>query len=211
MRLHSNDERRVYWSPVSYQVTTHTTLLLRLSDGADSQAWHEFCDRYGELIHTVSRRYSLQSADCDEVLQDVLVALSRAMPGFQYDPAKGKFRSYLKTVVLHAIFRRKAQSQGEVPLDDVGALTGALVIDQHSEETWEAEWRQYHLRMAMRTIHAEFSRADVTAFKAYALEGMEARASAELLGLSIDQIYQAKSRILKRLSQIVEKQIKDEG
>jgi RNA polymerase sigma-70 factor (ECF subfamily) len=190
------------------QTTTHTTLLTRLSEGTDASAWREFCDRYGELIRSFARQQNLQAADCDDVLQDVLTALSQSMPQFRYDPAKGKFRSYLKTVVMHAISRKIGQKRGELPLDTVGE---GAVSSSDAGQAWEAEWRQYHLRRAMRTIEAESSPTDRAAFARYALRGEDARKTAESLGLSVDQVYQAKSRILKRLSQIIDQQVREEG
>ena len=94
--------------------STHTSLLARLSDGVDPSAWKEFHDRYSDLILGFAHRYGLQSADRDDVAQEVLLSLSKAMEGFTYDPAKGKFRSYLKTVTLRTIFRilRQKQRQG---------------------------------------------------------------------------------------------------
>ncbi len=83
--------------------TTHTSLLVRLSEGVDPGAWKDFHDRYQELIKGFGRRYGLQAADCEDAAQEVLLALSRSMGDFNYDPAKGKFRSYLKTVAVRII------------------------------------------------------------------------------------------------------------
>ena len=75
------------------QTATHTTLLARLSQGSDGAAWAEFHERYGELIRRFARSRSMQSSDCDDILQEVLLSLSKTMPTFQYDPTRGKFRS----------------------------------------------------------------------------------------------------------------------
>lgn len=193
------------------QTTTHATLLARVAVGTDPTAWREFAARYGELIRGFALRRNLQAADCDDVVQEVLLSLSKSMPNFQYDPAKGKFRSYLKTVVLHAIFKFSRQKQGEVALEDIEQATRTAAADESTERFWDAEWRQYHLRQAMQIIAAEFNPADRAAFQAYAVEGRDAPAVAAELGLSLDQVYQAKSRILKRLGQVIERQVEDEG
>lgn len=191
--------------------TTHATLLARLSDGNDRGAWAEFLDRYSDLIRGFARRQGVQQAECDDVLQDVLIALTKAMPGFSYDPAKGKFRSYLKTVVLHVIYRKSCQTKGLQSLEHLEELTALGVADEAVEAQWEAEWRQYHLRLAMKTIGAEFNDADRQAFERYALAGEEAQKTAESLQMSVEQVYQAKSRILRRLGDLIDLQIQDEG
>ncbi|UCD76032.1 MAG: hypothetical protein JSV91_03740 [Phycisphaerales bacterium] len=60
-----------------------------------------------QFFHGFARRRGLQPADCEEVTQGVSLSLSKAMPDFQYDAGKGKFRPYLKTATLHAIFEIK--------------------------------------------------------------------------------------------------------
>jgi RNA polymerase sigma-70 factor (ECF subfamily) len=190
---------------VRYQ-TTHTTLLKRVSDGED-EAWEEFCDRYGTLIRNVARRRGLQTTDCDDVLQNVLLALAKAMPGFRYDPERGMFRSYLKTAVERAIRKKLCQNPSHLSLepDDVPGDQGV------HQSTWDEEWRCYHITQAMKAIQAEFNEMDRRAFQLYAVEGREAKATAEGLGMSVDQVYQAKSRITRRLRQIVEEQVREEG
>lgn len=193
------------------QTQTHVTLLNRLAESRDRAAWDEFCARYGTLIRGFSRRYGLQPADVDDVEQDVLFSLSKSLPNFTYDPAKGKFRSYLKTVVIHAAQRKLLQKLSGARLEDVESSTRAQAADAGVDEKWEAEWRQYHLGRAMRTVRAEFSEADLEAFDRYALAGEEPRRVGEDLGLSVDQVYQAKSRITRRLAVLVADQVSEEG
>lgn len=65
------------------QTMTHATLLERVSQSKDPLAWHDFCARYESLIRGFARRQGLQGADCDEVMQDVLMALTHALPEAQ--------------------------------------------------------------------------------------------------------------------------------
>ncbi|GMU84053.1 MAG: hypothetical protein AMXMBFR47_39230 [Planctomycetota bacterium] len=191
--------------------TTSAKLLARVAEGADPAAWREFCDRYGELIRSFARRKGVQEADCDDLLQDVLISLTKALPGFTYDPSRGKFRSYLKTIVLRSIFRKSRQKGAEVDLEGIEDLTRAASTDPEVDDFWEAEWRQHHVRLAMRTLSAEFNSADQAAFQAYAVEGQDAAAVAQRLGLSVAAVYQAKSRMVKRLSELIAGQVAEEG
>lgn len=193
------------------QTTTHGTLLARLSGGNDASAWGEFLDRYGDLIRRFAVRRGMQAADADDVTQDVLMSLTRSMPGFRYDPAKGKFRSYLKTAVLRAVIKKNRQKPGEVKIGDVEAAVTRALDDATIDEVWEVEWRQYHLRQAMRAIDVEFNATDRAAFAQYAVDGRPAQETADALDVSVEQVYQAKSRILKRVRQLIEQQIRDEG
>jgi len=191
--------------------TTHATLLARLAEGVDPAAWREFHDRYADLLRGFTHRYGLQAADCDDATQEILLSLAKSVGKFQYDPAKGKFRSYLKTVAVHTVFRILRQKKGAPALELTGEEVDSAAADPTVEAWWEEEWRQYHVRHAMRRLESEFSEQDRMAFAQYAVNGRPASETAAELGLSVDQVYQAKSRILKRLSALIAKQIEEEG
>ncbi|CAG1007128.1 hypothetical protein PHYC_03394 [Phycisphaerales bacterium] len=188
------------------QTATHTTLLTRLADAGDAMAWRDFLARYGDLIRGFCQRRGLQAADCEDVQQEVLLSLTKSMGQFRYDPAKGLFRSYLKTVVMNAISRRLCQNPAHAGLSQASA-----VGDSAGEEHWEQEWRQHHFRQAMRVIESEFSESDRRAFAMYAVEGRGVPETARELGISPDAVYQAKSRVLRRLGQLIEGQVAEEG
>jgi RNA polymerase sigma-70 factor (ECF subfamily) len=197
---------------VPLQTSTHASLLARLAGGSDTQAWREFDERYRELLWRFARSRGLQPADADDVAQDVLHALTKRLPKFEYDPAKGRFRDYLKTSAARAVWKKLAElsgvakaAGGEEPTPDVA------VIDDAVDRSWEAEWRQYHMRLAMSRIRSEFNAQDVAAFEMYAAGSEAAPAVAASLALSVDQVYQAKSRILRRLKAIIAEQTADEG
>jgi RNA polymerase sigma factor (sigma-70 family) len=197
---------------------THISLLGRLADSQAGPAWSEFLDRYGDLIRGFCLRRGLQPADCEDVTQDVLLSLSKSMPQFQYDPAKGLFRSYLKTVVMNAISRRIRQNPAAVRLLESAAGpsadggSGWVASEEPEDESrWEDEWRQYHFRRAMRIVESEFKDSDRAAFKKYAIEGLDVKSVAAEVGISVDAVYQAKSRIVRRLGQLIELQVAEEG
>ena len=192
-------------------LTTHVSLLERLADETDRAAWREFHDRYADLLRGFARRRGLQPADADEIVQDVLFALQKSLPGFTYDPEKGKFRSYLKTVALRTIFRNSGQNHRPAQLQQIEEATRVAALDEDVDAAWEAEWRDHHLRRAMRLITVDFSERDRNAFQLYAVEDQPVVAVAEALGMSTDAVYQVKSRILKRLSAIIAEQVAAEG
>lgn len=192
--------------------TTRGSLLARLSAGQDELAWQEFCGQYGDLIRRVAQRRGLQPADGDDILQDVLVRLTRAMPGFEYDQARGRFRGYLKRVVLSAISDRFRQGRGASDVQTLGTDSEtAAAVWPEADAVWEQEWRTYHVMQAMRTIDVEFSEKDRLAFGQYGEQGIAAAVVAEQLGMSVDAVYQAKSRILRRLAELVAEQVAEEG
>lgn len=196
---------------MSAQTTTHQSLLARVSEGKDPSAWPEFCGRYEELIRRFAQRRGVRGADGDDVVQDVLLALNRAMPGFEYDPQKGKFRAYLKTIVIRAIVRKFRDDSGAASLEQINQATWIQAADQQVDDLWEDEWRQHHLRRALKVVETEFGTGDVQCFREYVIAGKDANVVAQQLGMSIAQVYQAKHRMLKRLRTVIAEQVGDEG
>lgn len=190
----------------------------------DQEAWRAFHDRYGDLIRGFARVRGVQPADCDDLVQEVMVSLARVMQnGFVYDPSKGTFRSYLKTTVIHAIARRARQNRAVTGLEEYDgrgtpvaggggpAMAGGGDGGGEGDEAWEQQWRQHHTRLAMKTIEGEFNATDLEAFQRYALMQHDAATVARDLRISVESVYQAKSRILRRLSKVIAEQIGEEG
>ena len=89
-------------NPVSDTQTSYT-LLTRVRDVSDQQAWQEFVECYAPKIFLWCRRFHLQESDASDVTQEVLVKLVGAMQSFVYDPARGSFRGWLKTITTNAV------------------------------------------------------------------------------------------------------------
>lgn len=190
-----------------YDRSTHASLLQSLAQGPRSESWSRFCEQYGELIRGFARRQGLQPGDCEDVLQDVLMSLIRDLPKFQYDPARGRFRGYLKTITLHVIYNRARRASPQ----ELDTQVADAEADAGIDAAWEAEWRGHHVRQAMRAIDAEFNDKDRQAFQLYAVEGRPPADTAAALGMTPDQVYQAKSRIARRLAELIEAQVAEEG
>ena len=126
-----------------------------------------------------------------------MFSLSKSMPGFRYDPTKGQVPlTTSRPNVMHAISKKACQTGVASRLSDVGSQS---LPSGEEDAQWEAQWRQYHLRRALTVVETEYSHLDRQAFERYALGGEEVKAVAEALNMSIDHVYQAKSRIARRI------------
>ena len=87
--------------------TTSKTLLRDLGADARSPRWAEFVARYRPMMEAfLAARYPSLAADADDLVQETLVALSRALPDYRRAPGeRGAFHNYLTGVL-----RNKAAS-----------------------------------------------------------------------------------------------------
>jgi RNA polymerase sigma-70 factor (ECF subfamily) len=88
--------------PADSEPLTGSTLLVLQRDPADARAWDGFVRRYGLLIYRWCRRWRLQDADAENITQEVLTRLVQKLRTFSYDPLKGTFRGWLRTLAQRA-------------------------------------------------------------------------------------------------------------
>ncbi|HVK08659.1 MAG TPA: sigma-70 family RNA polymerase sigma factor [Gemmataceae bacterium] len=180
---------------------TSTSLLARLQQApADQSAWAEFDRRYGPRIHAWGRRWGLQEADAQDVSQDVLLKLVRAMQAFRYDPAQ-RFRGWLKTVTHHvwqdlARGRRPVASGGGPSADDP---LQSLAARDDLAAGLEAAYEQELLARALERVRPRVQPQTWEAFRLTAFDGLSGAEAAARLGIPVTSVYKAKSNVQKLL------------
>ena len=190
--------------------STSPTLLARLRNPEDREAWAEFDLLYRDLILSYCRARGLQLADAEDVTQSVQASLFDGLRAFTYDPERGLFRNYLRRTVQNAIyhFLRRSSRNRERPGSD--ALAEAFAGgDEGDDELWEREWMHHHLRLAMQAIRRSSSPAQVEIFEKL-LNGSTVEDVAAEMGLSVGAVYKSKQRVRARLRELVAMQIRNE-
>ena len=183
---------------------THASLLLRVRDPSDREAWFEFAEIYRPVIVRLARTKGMQDADADDLAQRVLVSIAGAIDRFEPNDKRAKFRTWLKRVSENAILN--AITRGA---KDVG--TGGDVIDSLLErepascgpdsDLLRIEYRREVFNWAARRIRDEFEPATWDAFWQTAVEAREVEDVAAELGKNRGSIYAARSRVMRRLKE----------
>jgi RNA polymerase sigma factor (sigma-70 family) len=183
---------------------TRASLLVRIRDGRDHDAWRQFVQVYAPVVYAFARKRGLQDADAADVMQDVLRSVSRAAGRLNYDPSRGSFRGWLYTVARNKIFnslngsrRDPAQGSGDTGVrQKLEELPGA---EMQLAEAWDEEYERSVAALAMRRVQGEFKPATWQAFWGTAVEGRQAADVGEQLQMSPGAVYVARSRVLARL------------
>lgn len=183
---------------------TRPTLLQRLPDAADGEAWRAFVETYGPLIFRFAVRRGVPPADAADLLQEVLMRVARGMGEFAYDRSKGRFRGWLFTIAWRALIdRAKADKRRAEVVDDRLDERPAADADREIEAHWNEEYRRQLLRHALPLVRPQFAGKTWEAFRLTALDNRDAASVAEELGLSLGAVYIARSRVIARLREKV--------
>jgi RNA polymerase sigma-70 factor (ECF subfamily) len=182
--------------------TTSASLLERLRRPDERAAWERFVELYTPLIYYWARRVGLQPSDAADLVQDVFTLLVRKLPEFAYDRHKS-FRGWLRTVTLNK-WRENRRRRTVPAREEGGPALSDLVSPEDPEAFTEAEYRQYLARRALELMQKEFPATTWKACWEVVVSGRPAGEVAAQLGLSVDSVYAAKSRVLRRLRRELE-------
>jgi RNA polymerase sigma-70 factor (ECF subfamily) len=181
--------------------TSHS-LLEGARDPGDAASWRKLTDLYSPLIRRWVRPYVAQAADADDVIQDVLTMLVRELPCFEHNGRPGAFRAWLKAMTVNRLRehwrRRQVASGGDAVTDQLHQLE-----DPNSDlsRSWDEEHDRHVAQTLLESIRLEFQPATWRAFEAIVRDGRPTGEVAAELGLSVNAVLIAKSRVLKRLRQ----------
>ena len=190
---------------------TSITLLDRVGlTPNDEVAWARFVDLYGSKIRGWCQRWGLQSADTEDVTQEVLLRLAQKLGTFQYDPSRS-FRGWLRTITQNALADfladRKRQCSGsgdDEVLDQLRSIQARDDLAEHLREQFDAEI----VAVACARARARVEAQTWEAFRLTAYEGMSGDDVAARLGMSRATVFKAKSRVLGFLREEI-KQLDD--
>lgn len=186
---------------------TRLSLLVRIKDLSDTQAWSEFAEIYTPVLYGFLRRRGLQDADAADVTQEVFRSVARSIKGFDCDRQKGSFRGWLLTVARSKLMNFRASRQGQVLGSADTAVQRQLEAQPAAEsedDVWEQEYRRSVFEWAVGQIRGHFQDATWQAFWQTSVEGKSTRDVAEALGMSEGAIYVARCRVLAQIKKKIQ-------
>jgi RNA polymerase sigma-70 factor (ECF subfamily) len=182
-------------------VETSFSLLDRLSGPSDPDAWRQLVELYTPLLSSWMARYRIQPADADDLVQEVLLAVSREMPRFRHSRQPGAFRGWLRTILVHRLrnYWRKQRRPDAAPGAVQQQLDQLEDAASHLSHVWNRDHDQQVLNRLLAMIQPRFAPDTWQAFHRVVIEGAAAETVAAELNISLNAVYIAKSRVLSQL------------
>ena len=158
---------------------------------------------YAPLLQRWLRKYDVQASDADDLIQEVLLAVSKDLKSFDHNGRPGAFRSWLRTILAHRLHnfwrarQRRPQARGD---SDIERRIQELE-DPSSElsQIWNEQHDQHVARQLLAFSESSFEPNTWKAFCRVALDGARPDAVAQELGISLNAVFIAKSRVLGKL------------
>jgi RNA polymerase sigma-70 factor (ECF subfamily) len=188
---------------------TRRTLLSRLKNADDQQGWQEFFDTYWRLIYGVARKAGLTEAEAEDAVQETVIAVSKHIGGFSYEPAKCSFKTWLLLLTRQRIARQFAKraanrsliapepatapSEGETRTAAIERVPDSAA--DKLEALWDEEWEKHALAVALERVKKQVKAEHFQMFDLYVLQHWPVREVARVLGVTSGQVYLAKHRV----------------
>lgn len=187
--------------------TTSSSLLLRLRDPRNQEAWSQFVDIYQPAIYRQLRKCGLQDADAQELMQEIFLTVNRQIATWEMNKDRGSFRGWLHRVTRNLVInwmkhgqRRFVAFGGAEPLE---ALANLPQADGPESTTFDLEIRRSVFRQAAEIVSLEQNPKTWKAFWGTGVEGKTTSLVARELGMSEGAVRVAKCRVLLRLKEVV--------
>ncbi len=145
-------------------IPTRESLLGRLKNWDDQEGWQVFFDTYWRLIYNTAIKAGLNDAEAQDVVQETILSVCKKLRGFEYDPAKGSFKSWLLIMTrwrITAQFRKRRPGAGQPRSERVSPTSTArtATIERLAdpaasplEALWEEEWEKNLLAAAIERV-----------------------------------------------------------
>jgi RNA polymerase sigma-70 factor (ECF subfamily) len=183
-------------------VETSLSLLDRLAATPTDDDWRRLLELYQPLLRAWMMRSGVRPSDIDDLTQDVLTVIFKEVGRFEWR-GQGAFRAWLRTILVHRVrnyFRachHRPTATGDT--DFLRTLNDLEAPDSELSRLWDREHDEYVTTSLLRRVQGDFAPATWRAFQRHALEGAPAAQVAEEMGLSLNSVLLAKSRVFKRV------------
>jgi RNA polymerase sigma factor (sigma-70 family) len=182
---------------------TRASLIVRLPNTEDAAAWQEFVALYEPFIYRFACRNGFQDADAHELVQNVFLAVVKAVGRWEPDSRRARFRTWLFKIARNQLLdliakreRRHECTSGSTSLVDR--------LDCHPApydvtEQLLVEHRRELFHWVAARVKRSVKETTWRAFWLTSIEQQPIEEAALLLGLSSGAVRIARSRVIARL------------
>ena len=178
--------------------------LLGLVKANEGPAWRRLAALYTPLVYSWARHAGLQAEDASDVVQEVFRAVLTHIADYEAGPGPGSFRAWLWTITRNKLndhWRRQRRQPVAVGGSDAQERLLESPAPECPQDEEPAGAGGGVLQRALERIRPRFEERTWQAFYRVTAEGQGPAEVAAALGMSVNAVYVARSRVLARLRQ----------
>lgn len=185
---------------------TKISLILRLANRDDHEAWQHFETVYRPVVYKAARSKGLQDADAEDLVQQVMASIARALQRRPHDKQRAKFRTWLYRVTHNAIINAIQRRKPDRGAGDTRVMEqlSQIPLSMAESQLMDSAYQRSVFQWAAERIRTEFQEDTWQAFWLTMVEGVGCDEAASQLGKHVGSIYAARSRVVRRLKQKIE-------
>ncbi len=187
---------------------TRKSLLIRLRDTSQDDAWKEFVAIYEPLIHRLARAKGLQHADAQDLAQEVFTAVGKAIDRFDPASDRGSFRGWLfriaRNLMINFLTRQK-DPPGTGDSSVMQLLAEQVSNDGEATTLFGIEYQREVFRWAAEQTKPQFKEDTWRAFWLTSVEDASIEEVAHMLGKSPGAVRIARCRVLAKLKELAKR------
>ncbi len=183
---------------------TSISLLNNLRTSPQEECWEKLTQIYSPLIRMWTSKYRVQDSDAEDLVQEVLLAVSKDIRGFEHRGPRA-FRGWLKAILLNRL-RKYWRNRDRLPKVGAGSELDRKLDELEDPASglsvlWNQEHDLFVLRQLLEFVKPHFEPKTWMAFCQVTLNGSKPESVAQDLGISPNAVCLAKSRVIRRLRQ----------
>lgn len=186
---------------VSSLLPTRVSLVAGLRDPADGRSWEYFRAHYWGLLVGYAKSRGLGPHEAEEVAQETLIAVSRNIGSYEYQPGKSSFKAWLRGIVRHKVadqWRKRARQPDTTSLGD--GTDHCAAPDDAPDEVWERQWQMDLVAAAVEKVRFSVSADQFRLWHECTVRCVPAREVAKTFGVSAACVHVAAFRIRARIT-----------
>jgi len=176
---------------------TTTQLLHDLQTTQGQDAWQQLCTALRPAVVHFAQALGLAPQDAEDAAQETLMVFFKSLQAGSYDRSKGRLSHWLLGIARRVILNQRRRSAGQGGHADT-EFWSSLQDDSRTEAVWEALWQKAVLQRCLDQARSEFDPKVFEAFRSYGMDEVPAQEVARRLGITVNAVYIAKSRVLAR-------------
>jgi RNA polymerase sigma-70 factor (ECF subfamily) len=190
---------------------TRYTLIGKLRDPKDAEAWAEFTSIYQPLIFRICRARGLQHADATDVTQEVLAKIADVIDRFDHTAEGANFRGWLYRVTRNLVmdFFRHQKKDLLVQADVAIQLADDKSPTKEESAEFQVEFQRQIFWLVAQNVRVQVKPATWDAFWQTEVQRRPVKDVAKELNMTTGSIYVARSRVIARLKKEVEKRLSE--